>query len=539
MQQKQPRWWQTGVVYEIYPRSFADANGDGTGDLAGIAGRLDYLAWLGVDAIWIAPFYPSPMADFGYDVADYTDVDPLFGSMADFDALLAAAHDRGIRVLVDYVPNHTSDQHPWFVESRSSRDNPKRDWYVWRNPGPNGEPPNNWISMFAGSSWEWDEPTGQFYLHTFLKEQPDLNWRNPETRAAMFDVARLWLDRGVDGFRIDVAPMVMKDPELRDNPLNPTPDEAHRLGSWATQIHLNDHAHPDMHELYRDFRRLLESYPGDRVSIGELHHPDYDTWAKYYGERQDEIHVPFNFHLTYSSWKADAVRAAVEGVQGVLPPGAWASWVLGNHDQPRFASPHRAGRDQAKVGMLLLLTLRGTPTIYYGEEIGMVDVPVATADSRDPVERREPGRGRDPERSPMQWDATPNAGFTAPHATPWLPLAPDAGSVNVAGQSEDPDSILTLTRRLIRLRREHPVLHVGDFERFGPTPDGTFAFRRISADGQLTVVLNLTDELRRVPGAGPGRVLVGTHRDREDADVDGSVELRPNEALVVEAVDPS
>ncbi|MGH2385099.1 MAG: alpha-amylase family glycosyl hydrolase [Candidatus Limnocylindria bacterium] len=534
MQHKQPRWWQNGVVYEIYPRSFADADGDGTGDLAGITDRLDYLAWLGVDAIWIAPFYPSPMADFGYDVSDHTDVAPLFGSLADFDALLAAAHERGIRVLVDYVPNHTSDQHPWFVESRSSRDNPRRDWYVWRDPGPNGEPPNNWISMFAGPAWERDETTQQFYLHTFLAEQPDLNWRNPATRVAMFDVARFWLDRGVDGFRIDVAPMVMKDPELRDNPPNPSPNEAHRLGAWAQQLHLNDHAHPDMHELYRDFRRLLESYPDDRVSIGELHHPDYDVWAKYYGERQDEIHVPFNFHLTYSAWTADAVRAAVEGVQGVLPPGAWASWVLGNHDQPRFASPHRAGPDQAKVGMLLLLTLRGTPTIYYGEEIGMVDVPVSTADSRDPVERREPGRGRDPERSPMQWDASPNGGFCSPDATPWLPLAPDADRVNVAGQAEDPDSILTLTRRLIELRREHPVLRLGDFERFGPTPEGTFAFRRMSTDGRLTVALNLTGEERSLPDAGPGRVLIGTHRDRDGAAVGRVVALRPNEAVVVE-----
>lgn len=533
--QRAPRWWQTGVIYEIYPRSFADANGDGVGDLAGIAGRLDYLAWLGVDAIWIAPFYPSPMADFGYDVADYTNVDPLFGTLDDFDTLLAAAHERGLRVIVDYVPNHTSDRHPWFIESRTSRDNEKRDWYVWRDAGPNGELPNNWISMFAGPSWEWDETRQQFYLHTFLKEQPDLNWRNPATRAAMFDVARWWLDRGVDGFRIDVAQMVMKDPKLRDNPINPKPDQAHRLGSWATQIHLNDLSHPDMHELYRSFRSMLESYPGDRVSIGELHHPDFDTWAAFYGERQDEIHVPFNFHLTYSAWTADAVRAAVEGVQSALPPGAWASWVLGNHDQPRFASPHRAGPDQAKVGMLLLLTLRGTPTIYYGEEIGMVDVPVATEDSRDPVERREPGRGRDPERSPMQWDASPNAGFAAPGATPWLPTAPDANHVNVAGQAEDPHSILTLTRRLIQLRRDHPILHLGDFGRFGPTPDGTFAFRRVSTDGQLTVALNLTGEDRSIPGAGPGRVLIGTQRERDGASVGVDVQLGPNEAIVIDA----
>jgi alpha-glucosidase len=290
-----------------------------------------------------------------------------------------------------------------------------------------------------------------------------------------------------------------------------------------------------MHELYRSFRAMLDAYPGDRVSIGELHHPDFDTWARYYGERQDEIHVPFNFHLTYSPWTDTAVRTAIEGVQNALPPGAWASWVLGNHDQPRFASASRAGRAQAKVGMLALLTLRGTPTIYYGEEIGMVDVPVPTEDSRDPLERREPGRGRDPERSPMQWDASPNAGFTAPDATPWLPLAEDADRVNVAGQAEDPDSILTLTRRLIALRRDHPVLATGDFEPFGPTPAGTYAFRRIGPAGQLTVVLNLTAESRSVAGAGSGRVLIGTHRDRDDAPVEETAELRPNEALVIEA----
>ena len=537
MELHEPRWWQTGVVYEIYPRSFADSNGDGTGDLAGITGRLDYLQWLGVDAIWIAPFYPSRMADFGYDVADYTDVDPLFGTMADLDALVAAAHERGIRVVIDYVPNHTSDLHPWFVESRSSRSSAKRDWYFWRDPKPNGERPNNWISMFGGPSWEWDEATGQFYLHTFLPEQPDLNWRNPEVRAAMFDAARFWLDRGVDGFRIDVAPAVMKDPELRDNPSNPEPRDAWRaarLGTWLDQLHVNDLNHPDMHELYRSFRAMIDAYPGDRVSIGELHHPDFARWAEYYGERLDEIHVPFNFHVTYAPWDAAAVRRAVEGVEGALPAGAWASWVLGNHDQLRIASPERAGRAQARAAMLLLLTLRGTPTIYYGDEIGMVDVPVATADARDPLERREPGRGRDGARSPMQWDASPNAGFTAADATPWLPLAADAAEVNVAAQADDPDSILSLTRRLIQLRREHPILRTGDFATFGPTPPGSYAFRRVSTDGQLTIALNLTAEPRSIPGAAPGRVLIGTHADRDGAGVEAMVELRPNEALVIE-----
>jgi alpha-glucosidase len=524
-----PRWWQTAVLYEIYPRSFSDANGDGVGDLPGITSKLDYLAWLGIDALWIAPFYPSPGVDYGYDISDYTDVDSLFGTLADFDELLERAHARGIRVVIDYVPNHTSDRHSWFVESRSSRDNRKRNWYVWRDPTPDGSPPNRWLSMFGAPQWTRDDATGQYYLHSFLPGQPDLNWRNPAVRDAMFDVARFWLDRGVDGFRIDVAPLVMKDPELRDPPApTPTADELRRLDTWLTHFHRYNHAHPDMHAVYRSFRVMLDAYPDDRVSIGELHHPDYDTWGRYYGERLDEIHVPFNFHLAYADWRADAVRAAIEGVQRALPPGAWASWVLGNHDLPRVASPHRAGRAQARVGMLLLLSLRGAPTIYYGDEIGMVDVPIGADDARDPL-------GRDPERTPMQWDASPNAGFTTAEARPWLPLAPDAGRVNVAAQTEDPGSLLSLTRRLLRLRREHPVLHVGAFEPSGPSPDGTYAFRRVSQDGRLTIVLNLTDALRQVPGAGPGRVLIGTDRDREAALVGDVVELRPNEALVVEA----
>ncbi|HUG46822.1 MAG TPA: alpha-amylase family glycosyl hydrolase, partial [Candidatus Limnocylindria bacterium] len=505
MQPTPQRWWQTGVVYEIYVRSFADSNGDGIGDLPGITAKLDYLAWLGVDAIWITPFYPSPMADFGYDIADYTNVDPVYGTLEDFDRLLAAAHGRGIRVLIDYVPNHTSDRHPWFVESRSSRQSARRDWYVWRDPAPGGGLPNSWVSMSGAPTWAWDEATDQYYLHSFLPEQPDLNWRNPQVREAMFDVARWWLDRGVDGFRIDVAPLVMKDPELRDSALapSPAPEELRDLRAWITQFYGFNHGHADMHELYRSFRQLLDAYPGDRVSVGELHHPDFATWAGYYGERQDEIHVPYNFHLAYADWHADAVRAAIEGVQGALPVGAWASWVLGNHDHPRFASAHRAGHAQAKAGMLLLLTLRGMPTIYYGDEIGMVDVPIDPSDARDPL-------GRDPQRTPMQWGSAPNAGFTTAGARLWLPLAADADRVNVAAQAEDHDSLLTLTRRLLRLRREHPVLRTGEFEPIGVTPEGTYGFRRVLADGRLTVVLNLTDAPRSVPGAGPGRVLIGT-----------------------------
>jgi glycosidase len=396
--------------------------------------------------------------------------------------------------------------------------------------------PNNWISMFNGPSWELDPASGQYYLHTFLPEQPDLNWRNPQVRAAMFDNARFWLDRGVDGFRIDVAQMVMKDPQLRDNPPNPSSEEFARLGEWSKQLHLHDIGHPDLHELYRDWRRMLDEYGArtgrERTSIGELHHPEFEQWAHFYGEAQDEIHVPFNFHLLHAPWTSAGVRRAIEGVEGVLPDGAFASWVLGNHDQSRVAS--RLGRDQARAAMLLLLTLRGTPTIYYGEEIGMLDVPVPHEQARDPWERREPGKGRDGERSPMQWDASPNAGFSAPDATPWLPLAPDAQQVNVAAQAEDPASMLSLTRRLIAMRRDHPVLAGGDFAAFGPTPEGTYAFRRVAPDAAVTVVLNLTDAPMTIPRVGSGRVLIGTHRSREGETVDGALALSPNEALVIE-----
>ena len=365
------RWWQTGVVYQVYPRSFGDSNRDGVGDLEGVRQHLDHLAWLGVDAIWISPFYRSPMKDFGYDVADYTDVDPLFGDFAAFDRLLADAHARGLRVIVDYVPNHTSDQHAWFIESRSSRTSPKRDWYVWRDPTPDGGPPNNWISVFGGSAWTLDEPTGQYYLHSFLAQQPDLDWRNPEVKQAMFDVLRFWLERGVDGFRIDVAQFIAKDPLYRDNPPHPDPVRMAHMGAWSRQLHLYDLGHPDLHAIYREFRALLDSYQGDRVSIGELHDEQFDVWAGFYGANLDEIHIPFNFHLLFATWDAAQIRTIVDAIEAALPDGAWPNWVLGNHDQRRIAS--RLGVAQARVAMILLLTLRGTPTLYYGDELGLPD----------------------------------------------------------------------------------------------------------------------------------------------------------------------
>ena len=353
------------MIYQIYPRSFQDSDGDGVGDLAGVERRLDYLASLGIDAIWLSPIFPSPMADFGYDVADYCGVDPLFGTLADFDRLLAAAHERGLKLLLDFVPNHSSDQHPWFVESRSSRGNPKRDWYVWRDPAPDGGPPNNWISDFGGSAWEWDKTTGQYYLHAFLKEQPDLNWRNPEVRAAMLDVMRFWFDRGVDGFRIDVLWHMVKHADFPDNPVNQAWAEGEPDYTRVHQLHSTDQ--PEVHEVAAEMRSLADSY-GERLLVGEIYLP-IERLVRYYGADDPGVHLPFNFQLIDLPWDAATIGMAIRQYELILPENGWPNWVLGNHDRPRIAA--KIGEAQARVAATLLLTLRGTPTIYYGDEIGI------------------------------------------------------------------------------------------------------------------------------------------------------------------------
>ena len=529
-------WWQTGVVYQIYPRSFQDSNGDGVGDLPGIAARLDHLASLGVDAIWISPFYPSPMKDFGYDVSDYTDVDPLFGRLADFDRLLAAAHERGLAVIIDWVPNHTSDQHSWFLASRSSRDSPQRDWYVWRDPKPDGSLPNNWLSAFGGPAWTWDERTRQYYLHTFLKEQPDLNWRNPAVRRAMLDTLEFWLERGVDGFRIDVAHAVMKDPELRDNPPAPAGrrDFHKDMGAYGTQLHIYDRGHADTHLVYRDVRRLLERYSGTRarVSIGEIHLFDLAELVAYYGAELDELHMPFNFTLLNVPWTAEAVRSTVDEMEAALPAGAWPNWVLGNHDESRVAS--RIGAAAARSAMLLLLTLRGTPTLYYGDELGMEDVPVPPELVQDPWGKNVPGLGlgRDPERAPIPWDGSPNAGFTRLGVKPWLPLPPDAATRNVEAQAAKPDSMLTLTRSLLAVRRAHPALQRGSYRPVAEAPAGVFAYERALGDERLLVLVNFLPTPADVRVTGIARPLVSTHVDPVVRS--GACALRPHEGVVLQ-----
>ena len=388
-----PEWWRIGVIYQIYPRSFQDSNDDGVGDLEGVIRRLDYLAGLGVDAIWISPIFPSPMADFGYDVADYCDIDPLFGDLATFDRLVAEAHRRGLKIILDYVPNHTSDRHPWFVEARASRQSPKRDWYVWRDARADGGPPNNWLSEFGGSAWSWDEATRQYYYHAFLSQQPDLNWRNGEVVAAMLDVLRFWMARGVDGFRVDAIHHLVEDAEFRDNPPNPLWRE--RMSPARRLLRANTTDHPETHDAIARMRRALDECSADKLLIGEAYLP-IDKLVTYYGANLDGFHLPFNFHLIATPWTPTAIAALVEAYEAKLPKGGWPNWVLGNHDRSRLAS--RIGSAQARVAAILLLTLRGTPTLYQGDEIGMRDVPIAPDQVHDPWEKNVPGLGlgRDP-----------------------------------------------------------------------------------------------------------------------------------------------
>ena len=591
------QWWQTGVIYQIYPRSFQDSNGDGVGDLKGITARLDYLVALGVDAIWISPIYPSPMADFGYDVADYCGVDPLFGTMADFDALLSAAHAKGLRVILDFVPNHTSDQHPWFLESRSSRTNAKRDWYLWRDAhpseqgstgtpgdaaGPNGSEdrrpasqryPNNWTSHFGGPSWAWDEATEQFYLHSFLKQQPDLNWRNPEVRAAIYQAMRFWLDKGVDGFRMDVLWLLIKDEHFRDNPTNL--EYSPGMHDHAKTLPLYNADQPGTHRIVAAMRALMDSYgptlPGSgeaggaldpetqapmaeshRVLIGEIYLPLPELVRYYFGREPQtggtegtspEIpelrgaNLPFNFHLIQTEWSATRIAEIVQSYELLLPSGAWPNYVLGNHDQPRLAT--RVGAQQARAAAMLLLTLRGTPTLYYGDELGMEDVAVPAADVQDPAEKNEPGkgRGRDPERSPMLWVDAPNAGFTSPGVKPWLPLQANWPTMNAKMQSGQERSTLQLYRRLLALRREHPALHLGAIS--DVTTEGTvLRFCRQeqgkgNAGQKFQVLLNLSQE-PAVAQCQRGRVVLTTLLDGEGGLVDGPVTLEAGEGLLIE-----
>jgi oligo-1,6-glucosidase/alpha-glucosidase len=507
------------VVYQVYPRSYQDSDRDGIGDLAGIERRVDYLAGLGIDAIWLSPIFPSPMADFGYDVADYCGIEPMFGTLADFDRLLARVHAAGLKLLLDFVPNHSSDQHPWFLESRSSRDNPKRDWYIWRDPAPDGGPPNNWISDFGGSAWEWDEATGQYYLHAFLKQQPDLNWRNPALKRAMLDAMRFWFDRGVDGFRIDVLWHIVKADGLPDNPLNPRWKPGRNERDRVLQLHSTDQ--PEAHAIAAEMRALADSY-GDRVLIGEIFLP-FDRLARWHGTpERPQVHLPFNFALMENRWDAATLRRLIAEYEASIPAHGWPNWVVSSHDAPRIAG--RLGEAQARVAAMLLLTLRGTPTLYQGDEIGIGLVEVPPTRVQDPRELRQPGigLGRDPARTPMAWDGSANAGFST--AEPWLPLHPDWPTRNVAVEDADPASMLSLHRALLRLRRASAALSEGSLTLVEAEED-TLAYERQHGAERVLVALNLGQQERALQGRG--RVLLSTLGES------GGTTLRPDEGVVI------
>lgn len=475
-------WWRDGVIYQIYPRSFADSNGDGIGDLGGIVTRLDYLQELGVDAIWLSPINPSPDVDFGYDVSDYLDVDPKYGTLADFDRLVNEAHARNIRIVLDLVLNHTSDEHAWFLQSRSSLDNPYRDFYLWEEPR-NGQAPNNWQAVFGGRAWELDEQTGQYYYHMFYKEQPDVNWRNPKVRQAMLDVFRFWADRGADGFRLDVFNMYFKSAALTDNPP--------KLGirGFDRQQHIYDCDQPEMMPLLQEIRQVLDGYP-ERYAVGETFEATAEKAAKY--AQPGLLHGTFDFTFLLSPWNPQRFLQAITQWEQALGPDGWPTYVLNNHDNPRSATRYTRGEDDElnKVAAALLLTQHGTPFLYYGEEIGMRDIAVAKSQIQDPIGKRYwPFYiGRDGCRAPMQWDATPQAGFTS--GLPWLPLHPNSIWRNVEAQRKDDHSLWNFYRRLIALRKEIPALRYGMFQPLTFEPKRLLAYLRQTADDAILVALN-------------------------------------------------
>ncbi len=540
-------WWQRGVVYQLYPRSFKDSNADGIGDLMGVIRKLDYLQWLGVDAIWFSPTFPSPMKDFGYDVADYEAVHPDFGTLADMERLIDEAKERGIRIILDLVPNHTSDQHVWFQQSRSARTNPKRDWYIWHDPAPDGGPPNNWTCFFGKkradgsvdfSAWEYDEPTGQYYLHSFLPEQPDLNYRNPDVLRAMQDTIAFWLEKDIAGFRVDVIFYTMKDAEFRDNPPNPNYDPQFDSPKDAYQQVYNK-SRPEVVQVVRAFREVFDRYstPGaERVFIGEEEYlADMEYLVRQYssdGTHNDLQHLPFNFKLLLTPWNARAINDLVDRYDRGLPAFAQPNWVLGNHDMARLGSRIRTA--QKRIAAMLLLTLRGTPFIYYGEELGMENVDIPQERLQDPFGINVPGMGRDPERTPMQWDDSPYAGFST--VEPWLPVAPNYAQVNVAVQREDPHSLLNLYHRLLHLRRDTPALHSGRYYAFDNVPEPCFVYMRQYNDQRYLMALNFSSAPQTMTFSGfdRGSVVLSTLLDREGLEPLHEFTLRPDEGCVIE-----
>ncbi len=522
-------WWRDGVIYQIYPRSFCDSNGDGIGDLPGITSKLEYLQTLGVDAIWLSPIYPTPDKDFGYDISDYEAIDPRFGTLADFDSLLKEAHHRGIRVIMDGVFNHTSDQHPWFQQSRSGRDNPYRDWYLWRPPAPNGKKPNNWQSVFGGDGWEYDPATEESYFHLFLKEQPDLNWRNPAVQRAILEVMRFWLDRGVDGFRLDVFNAYFKQENMADNP------PKFGLRGFDRQRHLHDISQPEMIPFLERLRALFDSYP-ERYLIGETFLEPPDRAATYMGEQA--LHGAFNFDFLEQPWNAERFLSSIRTWENVLGEGRWPNYVLNNHDNPRSTTRYRMAEDdaQAKLAAMFLLTLRGTPFLYYGEEIGMRDIRLARDEIMDP-----PGKkywpfyiGRDGCRSPMQWNRKTYGGFSP--GKPWLPIHPKYSSRNVENQLSDPESILSFYQQMLRFRKANPVLQHGEWKPIAISSRKMLSYLRADETTSLLVLLNFSPVSIKyaLPNPATGWKIRLSNRKVGTTLTQGIIELAAYQGIILE-----
>lgn len=533
------KWWQTGIIYQIYPRSFMDSNEDGIGDLKGIVSKLDYLndgtpESLGIDAIWLSPINPSPDKDFGYDISDYKDISQIYGKMDDFKLLLEEAHKRNIKIVMDLVINHTSDLHPWFIESRKSRDNPYHDWYIWHE-GINGKPPNNWFAAFDKKAWWWVEEVEKFYYSSWTRYQPEVNWRNPKLKEAMYDVIKFWLDMGVDGYRMDVVNWYIKDDQYRSNPyrisFNP-PDY---------QIHKYDRNRPETHGICKEIRQIVDNY-SDRMTVGEIFTDESEVAAEYYG-KGDELHLAFNFAFLFQRWKASHFHRIIERWEELTSGVGWPNYTLSNHDRPRHFSRYgKPGESEsrAKIAAAMMFTLRGTPFIYYGEEIGMSDRKIKRSQIKDPLGIKfwPFMKGRDPARTPMQWDDSPNAGFS--NSIPWLPVHPNYNQVNVKKEKEDPLSILSFYRNLIWKRKQYPALLVGDYESIIKQPKDYLAYLRSYQNQSILVLLNFTNRAFKAnlmadqnpKLKGEWKFLFGTHRKEGDKVDLLNLSLREYEVLL-------
>jgi len=537
-------WSRKAVVYQIYPRSFKDTDRDGIGDLKGIIEKLDYLndgstgspqdgtdASLGITAIWLNPIYKSPMKDFGYDISDYRDIDPIFGDLDIFDQLVAGAHKRGIKIIMDFVPNHTSSEHPWFLESKGSKNNLKRDWYIWEDPKADGSAPNNWLSVFGGSAWTLDKTTGQYYMHSFLPDQPDLNWRNKRVRDEMADVLRFWLKRGVDGFRTDAVYHLIKDDEFRDDPLNPNYD-ASRDEPYNALLHVYSQGRPELAETANTLCNVLGEHSKDTYMVSEAY-LGLPQMMEFYKACDNGLHAPFNFNLMMLPWSAAAFKDFIDEYEEKLKPNDWPNYTLGNHDRSRLAT--RLGQARARLAAMLQFTLRGMPFVYYGDELGMEDVQIQADKITDPWGKNVPGFnvGRDPERTPMQWDSSSSAGFTI--GTPWLPVSPDYKEKNVERESRDSNSMLSFFKELIHYRKNSPALLTGSYKPMESGNEHVFVFGRECASEKLLAAINFSDSEEIAALSVDGTLLCNTHRGKCGGEKiqTTQLKLKPYEGLII------